>query len=163
MGAMIKDSTTLDVIALLNRRFHADELPEMVELQKEFSVFSSKHSLHHSFALLGLVPCDRLERERWYKFLELLRTYPSDIGKLNGHDRIVKAFKDNLAPGKALPIAIVCHAAAEDPRVIVSRGRPAIFSLDDYVLISIPTTPGRVARRQAADAAKARRSKKTGK
>ena len=45
MGALIKDSTTLDILVQLNKRFDADALHEMVVLQKEFGVFSSRHTL----------------------------------------------------------------------------------------------------------------------
>ncbi|MGJ4904313.1 hypothetical protein ACQR10_27935 [Bradyrhizobium sp. HKCCYLRH2060] len=144
----------------LNKRFDADALPEMVELQREFGVFSLRHSLQQSFALLGIVPADWSERRRWYKFLEFLKTYPSDIASVNGHDRVIQAFKDDLECEKPLPVSIVCHSAAEDPRVTVSEGRPIVFSLDKHVIISIPTTPGREARKQAAETARARRVEK---
>src|SRR5882757_1332078 len=96
MGNLIKDSTTLDILVQLNKRFDSDALPEMVSLQKEFKVFSNKHSLQQSFALLGIVPTDWSERKRWYKFLEYLREYPSDLPGVNGHNRVIKAFKDGL-------------------------------------------------------------------
>jgi len=161
MGALIKDSTTLDILVQLNKRFDADALHEMVMLQKEFEVFSSKHTLHHSFALLGIVPAEWSERKRWYKFLDHLKTYASDLPNVNGHDRVVKAFKDNLEAENPLPISIRCHSAAEEPEVTVANGRPVVFSLDTHVIVSIPTTPGREVRRQAAEAAKKRRVAKT--
>jgi hypothetical protein len=161
MGALIKDSTTLDILVQLNKRFDADALHEMVILQKEFGVFSSKHTLHHSFAVLGIVPADWSERKRWYRFLDHLKTYKSDLPNVNGHDRVVKAFKDDLEADHPLPVSIRCHSAAEDPRVTVSQGRPVIFSLDTHVIVSIPTTPGREARKQAAEMAKQRRASKS--
>ncbi len=161
MGAMIKDSTTLDILVQLNKRFDADALHEMIVLQKEFGVFSSRHTLHHSFALLSIVPVEWSERQRWYKFLEHLKTYPSDMPNVNGHDRIVKAFKDGLEADNPLPISIRCHSAADEPKVTVSQGRPAVFSLDTHTIVSIPTTPRREARRQAAETAKKRRVAKT--
>jgi len=157
MGAMIKDSTTLDILVQLNKRFDADALSEMVELQKEFGVFSSNHSLQQSFALLGIVPTEWSERKRWYKFLEHLKTYPSDLTSVNGHDRVIKAFKDGLEGAHPIPISIVCHSAADNPKVTVTNGRPVIFTTDTHVLVSIPTTPGREARNQAAEAARNRR------
>jgi hypothetical protein len=45
--------------------------------------------------------------------------------------------------------------------VTVSQGRPVIFTMDTHVLVSIPTTPGREARQQAAEMAKQRRAAKT--
>jgi hypothetical protein len=158
MGALMKDSTTLDILVRLNRRFEAgDAICEMVALQREFNVFSQSHSLQHSFALLGLVPIDWSERKRWYKFLDYLRTYESDLPGVNGHDRVIKAIADDLASEDPIPVTIKCHSAAEDPRVFVFRGMPIIFSLDEHVVISIPTTPGRTARQQAAAAAQQRR------
>ncbi|WP_240535654.1 hypothetical protein [Bradyrhizobium sp. STM 3809] len=163
MGLMIKDSTTLDILVQLNRRFESEALPEMVELQREFGVFSLQHALQQSFALLGIVPQDWTERRRWYRFLEHLRTYPSDIAGVNGHDRVIRAFKDDLESEKPLPVSIVCHSAAEDPRVTVSKGRPVVFSLETHVIVSIPTTPGREARQNIAEEARARRVQKRGK
>ena len=58
MGDAMKDSTTIDIIVQLNNRFDAEWLPEMIELQREFKVFSPKHSLRQSLALLGIVPTD---------------------------------------------------------------------------------------------------------
>src|SRR3954454_3128765 len=163
MGAMIKDSTTLDIVVQLNRRFDAEALTEMVELQREFGVFSLKHSLQQSFALLGIVPADWSERRRWYKFLDFLKTYPSDIANVNGHDRVIQAFKDDLESEKPMPVSIVCHSAVEDNRVTVSEGRPIVFSMDTHVIVSIPTTPGREARKQAAETARSRRVEKRAK
>ena len=160
MGSMIKDSTTLEILVQLNKRFDAESLPEMVELQKEFGVFSSRHSLQHSFALLGIVPTDWSERKRWYKFIEYLKTYPSDLPNVDGQDRVIKAFKDGLEVEKPIPISIKCHSAAEDPRVFVEKGRPVVFTLETHLIVSIPTTPGREVRKHAAEVAKERRAAK---
>ncbi len=159
VGALMKDSTTLDILVQLNRRFEAgDAIAEMIELQKEFNVFSPERSLRHSFALLGLVPIDWLERKRWYRFLDYLRTYGSDRAGVDGHMRVMQAFIEDLGAEKPLPITIRCHDAREDPRVIVYTGRPVIFSLDDHCVISIPTTPGRRVREEAAATARRRRA-----
>jgi hypothetical protein len=161
MGFMIKDSTTLEIIVQLNKRFDKDSIAEMVALQKEFKIFATGHDLKQSFAVLGIVPADLSERNRWYKFLDYLKTYPSDLTKVNGHDRVVKAFKDTLAATPAMPLSIICHPAKEDPRVVVSKGRPVIYSTDTHVLISIPTTPSKEVRQKAANMAKARRAAKS--
>src|SRR5882757_7671559 len=121
MGALLKDITTVDVLVQLNKRFVGDALPEMLALQKEFLVFSPEHSLQQSFALLGIVPSDWPERKRWYNFLEHLKTYPSDLAEVNGHDRVVKAFKDGLETAQPIPMVIQCHAASEDPKVTVTE------------------------------------------
>jgi hypothetical protein len=160
MGARIKDSTTLDILVQLNKRFDVEMVSEMAALQKEFKVFSGKHSLRQSFALLGLVPAEASERARWYSFLDFLKTYKSDLKGVNGHDRVVKLFKNNLESSHPLPVHVTCHAAADDAHVKVSQGHPLIFSLEQYAVLSIPTTPGRVARQQAADTAKKRRAGK---
>jgi hypothetical protein len=160
MGARIKDSTTSDVLVLLNKRFDRETLGEMVALQREFKIFSAKHSLRQSFALLGIVPVESSERARWYSFLDFLKTYKSDLKGVNGHDRVVKMFKNNFESAHPLPVHVTCHAAADDAHVKVSQGQPIIFSLEKYVVLSIPTTPGRVARQRAADTAKKRRAAK---
>jgi hypothetical protein len=160
MGSMMKDSATLEILVQLNKRFDDESLPEMIELQKEFEVFSNKHSLAHSFALLGIVPTEWSERKRWYKFLEYLKSYPSDLPEVNGHDRVIKAFKDGLETENPIPISIKCHSAAEDPRVTVAEGRPVVFTLETHLIVSIPTTPGREVRREAAESAKKRRAGK---
>jgi hypothetical protein len=73
---------------------------------------------------------------------------------------VIKAFKDGLEVEKLIPISIKCHSAAEDPRVTVANGRPVVFTLETHLIVSIPTTPGREVRRQAAEVAKKRRAAK---
>lgn len=166
MGMVIQDNTTLDILALLNKRFGPAAITEMVALQKEFAIFSSQHSLEDSFTLLGIVPCEKSERDRWYSFLDSLKKYKSDLPNVNGYNRVIKAFEDALTvvpfpPIPKLPVFVGVHAMDDDDRVTVSEGRPLIFSVQPYVILSIPTKPGRVARQQAADAAKKRRAAKT--
>jgi hypothetical protein len=161
MGRAIQDTTTSDMVYLLNKRFGIDGIAEMRVLQKEFQVFAAEHSLQHSFGLLGITPCAANERERWYKFLELLKTYPSDILKVNGHDRVVKAYKDNLESTEPQTVFIDLHLKAKEDRVTVSQGQPIIYSLLWYLVISIPVTPGRVIRQEAAEAARKRRAAKS--
>jgi hypothetical protein len=166
MGLAIHDSTTLDVLSQLNRRFGPDEIKEMVALQTEFTIFSPQRKLEDSFALLGIMPCDQTERHRWFAFLKTLKGYKSDLPNVNGYDRVVKAYQDALKavlfpPIPKLPVYVDVHAMDDDDRVTVTEGRPLIFSVQPYVILSIPTKPGRVARQQAADAAKKRRAAKT--
>lgn len=161
MGAMINDSTTYEILVLLNTRLGpGDAIVEMVALQKEFNVFSPKHSLRESFSLLNIVPADRVERGRWLKFLDHLKTYTSDKAGVNGHDRIVSAIRSDLQSAQPLPVCFKAHSAKADPRVTVTQGTPLIFSEDQYVVISIPTTPRRQARQQAAERARVRRASK---
>jgi len=113
----------------------------MIALQKEFKVFSAKHDLKQSLALLGIVPTDELERKRWYFFLDKLKTYKSDVPDVTGHDRAIKAVQKNLEAKTPMPIAVTCHLAAEDANVKVSQGKPHVYSSVDHLVISIPTTP----------------------
>ena len=167
MGLVIMDSTTLDVLSKLNKRFGPDDIEEMVALQKEFNIFTSDHLLEDSFKLLDIVPCDRLERDRWFKFLGMLKDYESDLPDVNGYNRVILAFEQALTvtphipPRPALPVFVDVHAMAKDPRVtFLLEGFPLIFSVQPYRILSIPTKPGRVARQEAADAAKERRAEK---
>lgn len=146
MGLLIDDSTSQEMLCQLNVRFEpGDKLEEMVVLQKEFHVFSEAHSLRQSFGLLGIDPGDRLERRRWRKFLdETLEKYTSDIDGMNGHNRIVRALEDDLSSEAPLPVYFICHLMRDDPRVTVTQTTPLIFSLREYVVISIPTRPRRV-------------------
>ncbi len=141
MGDFIKDSTTSDILVQLNRRFDAEHLPEMIALQKEFKVFSAKHSLRQSFALLGIVPADASERQGWYHFLDQLHKYKSDLPNVSGHDRWVKAIQKNLESATPLPLAMAAHAASDDLSLRVTQGKPLIYSSDDHIIISVPTTP----------------------
>jgi hypothetical protein len=141
MGDYIKDSTTSDMLVQLNRRFDAEHLPEMIALQKEFKVFSTKHTLRQSFALLGIVPADASERQGWYKFLDQLHKYKSDQADVTGHDRWVKVIQKNLESASPRPLATTAHAATDDLSLKVTDGKPLVFSADDHIIVSVPTTP----------------------
>jgi hypothetical protein len=165
---MIQDDTTLDVLAKLNRRFGPGGIKEMVELQKEFKIFSFDHTLEDSFRLLGIVPCDRVERDRWFKFLGKLKDYKSDVPKLTGYQRVIAAFEQALIPVLQIPVGVVnpplhvtVHPMKEDQRVTFAmQGHPLIFTTQSYRILSIPTKPASEAKHEAATAAKARRAKK---
>jgi|HubBroStandDraft_5_1064220.scaffolds.fasta_scaffold59470_3 hypothetical protein len=167
MGLAIEDDTTLDVLAMLNKRFGPSVIKDMIALQKEFGIFNTDHPLQDSFRLLGIEPCDRVERERWYHFLNKLKKYPSDVPELNGYQRVIVAFEQALLPPppfpprSPLPVFVTVHKMSDDPRVTFDfkGGRPLIFSVQTYRILSIPTKPGRIARQEAAAAAKARRAK----
>ena len=154
MGDFINDSTTSDILVQMSTRFDAEHLPEMIELQREFKVFSAKHSLRQSFALLGIVPADAKERQGWYRFLDFLNKYKSDLPNVSGHDRMVKAIQRNLESKTPLPMTMICHAAVDDLSLKVTQGKPLIYSSDDHIVISIPTTPRGRARPRAAKSKK---------
>lgn len=155
MGAVIQDSSSQEVLYQLNARFEPGEaLEETVALQREFHIFSEAHSLRQSFALLNIGPAEWSQRRRWYRFLEEnLRTYPSDLAGVDGHDKIVRALQEDLASQRPLPVYFTCHLARDQRGVVVTQDRPLVFSLTEYVVISIPTTPRRLARVQPAGSA----------
>jgi hypothetical protein len=154
MGDYIKDSTTSDILVQLNKRFDADGLPEMIALQKEFKVFSAKHSLRQSFTLLGIVPADASERQGWFYFLDQLHKYKSDLPNVTGHDRWVKVIQKNLESAKPVPLATAAHASADDLSLKVTQGKPLVYSSDDHIIVSVPTTPRGQAKPKAAKSKK---------
>ena len=142
MGGITRDDTVAEIQYQMNSRFAPGEpLREMVAIQKEIRIFSENYSLRQAYRLLHIVPHDFRERERWFKYLDLLKRFPSDQIGVNGHDRIVKARQENLESDVPLPMFIQTHLAADEHRVTVSRGRPIPHDMQDYVVISIPTVP----------------------
>jgi hypothetical protein len=83
-----------------------------------------------------------------------------DLQGVNGHDRVVKALADAFEAAQPSPVYFIVHQASEDDRIVVTSGRPIIFSLVNYSIVSIPTTPSRVARERAATTARKRRAEK---
>ena len=140
MGFMVSNSATRDVIAQINERFEAGEaIEEMVALQREFKIFSPEHSLYDSWLLLNIKASDPPERARVESSEQnTLRTVPSDLDGVNGHDRLVRAYQENLELSKPLAMHYVQHLAKEDPRVLVFTGRGPLFSVLDHVITSIP-------------------------
>ncbi len=162
MGGMIKDTTTSDVMHQLNTRLGAgDAIQEMAGVHKEFGVFSKTSSLQKAYRTLHIVPADFKERSRWYKFLDSLSSYDSDQPGVNGHDRILNAYRDNLESKKPLPIYTTTHRMADDKRVLVSTGQPVVHENQDYLVVSIPTVPrGETPPAEVAAAAKPKRAAK---
>jgi hypothetical protein len=146
MGMMVSDSATRDVVAQINARFEAGEaIQEMVALQREFKIFSPEHSLYDSWLLLNIKASDPRERGRWRSWADYIRTVPSDLEGVNGHDRLVRAYQENLESSQPLPMHYTQHLAAEDPRVLVFTGRGPLFSVLHHVITSIPIRPVAVA------------------
>jgi hypothetical protein len=144
MGAMVGDSATRDVIAQINARFEAGEaIREMVALQKEFKIFSPKHSLYDSWLLLNIKAADPKERRNWQKWAEVYmkKRVPSDLKGVNGHDRLVRAYQENLESSRPLPMFYKHHLAKDDPRVLVSREKGPLFSVVDHIITSVPIKP----------------------
>jgi len=158
MGSLVHDHTALHILVQINNRFGpGDPIEEMAALQKEFKVFSSKHTLHKSFALLNIAPPPGKERQRWYRYLGHLHTYPSDMPGVNGHDRVVRAAQKNLESANPLPMRLIVHSAKENRAVTVTVETPIIFSKQKYLVVSVPTRAGREVRKEIAETVRARR------
>jgi len=146
MGRSINDHDTLTVLGQLNFRFGAgDAIAEMAGLQKAFDVFSPDHDLRQAFSLLGIGPTDWKQKERWQRFLHVLKKYKSDKAGQSGHDRVVTALQENLQSKNPMPVFFTVHPAKQDEGIRVSVGRPVVFIEQDHLTISIPTTPDRKA------------------
>jgi hypothetical protein len=128
----------------VNRRFAlGGALQEMVTIQQEFHVFDSKISLRQAYRLLDIGPADFTERGYYFEFLDRLKEVPSDIDGMNGHDRIIKARKENLESSKPLPMYTKTHSVAENMGVTVTIGSPLPYPKEDHVIISVPFIPRR--------------------
>ena len=158
MGDITRDDTTAEILHQLNSRFAPGEpLREMVAIQKEFALYSDKYSLRQAARLTNVVPSDVTERHRWFAYLDLLKTYPSDQAGVNGHDRVRRARKENLESDAPLPMFVKTHLAADDDRVTVKVGRPVPHETQEYVIISIPTIPSAARDRASRGAERMRR------
>ena len=139
MGGLVEDKYVGSMEAELNARFApGDSLREMVALQREFGVFSGRHSLPSIAALLDLAPTDTKARRGWFTFLRNLKRVPSDVSKVNGHDRIVTALRKNLTSKSASPVYFTHHSSKTNPAVAIATGTPLIFSSKTYLVVSAP-------------------------
>lgn len=143
MGGFMKDVLVGGTLDDLNQRFGpVDGIKEMAALQKAFGVFSPQHSLKDSLALLNIGPVENWpERRGWYKYLDSLKTLPSDNGDQNAHDRIVGALKSHLESRDPLPVHFTAHSTAHNPGVLISPSKTALaYSTQDFLTISLPMT-----------------------
>ncbi len=149
MGLIIaRPDTVHHVLGKLNERFGPGEpLKEMTAIHQDHKIFSKNYSLKHAYRLLNIVPDDHKERDAWYKYLDHLKSYPSDQAGVTGHDRIVKARQENLESARPLPMHSTMHRSADDKRVLVSRGYPHPLDHQEYMIISHPVSPAGAARR----------------
>jgi hypothetical protein len=146
-GLVIRPQTPHEVLCQLNSRFAPGEaLQEMVANHSQFRVFAHNNSLVQIYKLLNIGPADYDERARYHSFLEHLRRVPSDVAGMDGHDRIVKARRDNLESSSPLPMYTTTHSAADDPRVTVTQGQPLPHDSRTYIIISTPASPPRPGR-----------------
>ncbi len=138
MGGFVADKSVPSIIAQLDSRFQGESLAEMVGLQKEFKIFSPRHTLASAAALLDLAP-EGKDRRGWFLFLNGLKKVPSDVTRLNGHDRIVSALKKNLDAKSPMQVHFTSHPATSNPGVIVTLERPFSYSRTEYLTVSAPT------------------------
>jgi len=144
MGRYLADIYVGGLLDQLNLRFGPNEaITEMLALQKEFDIFSDKHSLEHSFGLLNVAPVGSWANRRgWYRYLDSLRQRPSDRAGQNGHDRLISALKEHLEAGQPIPIHFSCHGSQKDERVRFVRRlkQTLVYSTQEFVTISLPVT-----------------------
>jgi hypothetical protein len=139
MGAFIADIAVPDVQTELNNRFAPGHpLEEMIAIQKEFDIFSHRHSLAHVSSLLNIAPRDSSQRRGWFRYLGHLKRVPSDEKGVNAHDRVVMTLKENLESNRPMPVFFVWHPETEQPELTVSRGNALVFSATHYIMISAP-------------------------
>jgi hypothetical protein len=147
MGAFVADGYVPLVQAQVNIRFSpGDALTEMIAFQKEFSLFSSKHTLMSSFSLLNIAPLGDTEREGFYRYVERLNRVGATVNDqpstLSGHDQIVASVQKNLLATSPKPVFFTYHPGGGKEGVVrVSTSTPLSFSPKEYLTISVPTLP----------------------
>jgi hypothetical protein len=162
MGGGLFDYLVEDVRGQLNKRFGpGDPIVEMAALQQEFQVFSRRHPLRRSSAVLDIGPSDTSQREKWYDYLDHLKTYESDAPGQDGHNRIRNALIQNLRQKKPLPVYFALHASAVGgEKVLVYMNQPVVFTRLIYLVVSVPMVPTQVSRPVIASAARTRRKRR---
>jgi hypothetical protein len=143
MGGFMKDSHVATVLDDMNHRFGPDDgVKEMAGLQKTFGVFSRKHSLKDSFGLLNIGPVENWpQRKGFYKYLDSLKTLPSDKDGQSAHDRLIDVLSTHLASPNPLPVHFTAHSTDEKPGLHVRKSHtPHPYSTQEYFTISFPTT-----------------------
>jgi hypothetical protein len=144
MGDFVKDNTVHEIQYQRNSRFRVGQpLQEMIQIQREFGLYSGKYSLAQASMILNIVPSDMDERRRMFMFLDKLKEYSSDMEGVSGHDRILKAYRDNLESDAPLPVHHTYHRYADNNGITVTRGRPIVYETQEYIIISLPTRPAR--------------------
>jgi hypothetical protein len=143
MGAIvIRPQTPHEVLCQLNCRFAPGAaLQEMIDSHTQFQIFAANNSLVQIYKLLNIGPAHHDERALYYQFLDFLRTVPSDVPGVTGHDRIIQARRDNLEHATPLPMYTTIHDAAVNPGVTVTQGQPLPHDPQTYIIISTPTRP----------------------
>lgn len=146
MGALVADGYVPNVQEQLNRRFIGEALEEMVKLQAEFKVFSSKHSLRDTAILLGIAPVEDKNRDGFLTYVDRLRKVGATVNgkatKLNGHDQIVASLRKNLESASPMPVNFTYHPSGGEKGTVEITTAPAFsFSRTQFLVISVPTVP----------------------
>lgn len=122
---------------------HYGGLDEMVELQKEFTIFKTGRSFRTSISVLNIGgSMNHDTKNRWYKTLDLLRKLKSNVPGMTGDKAIVAALIRNLSAKKPLPVYFTFHdstgAAGKGEVIITDRGQPLPYMKRDYLVVSFP-------------------------
>jgi hypothetical protein len=123
-----------------------DGIDELKSLQQAFQIFSDKHSLADSFAVLGLGGFwNPALKNKLYGYLDgLARERFAMNGSETGDagDRgIVTALQRNFELKIPYPVYFTSHNSDKDSRVLASHGKPLVYMEDDYLIISLPMIP----------------------
>jgi hypothetical protein len=119
-----------------------DGIIEMVELQREFKVFSGEHSLAASFAVLGLGGFwNTTLKNKLYRYLDEDLAHTQSETEEPGNQRVIRALQENLESRRPRPVYFTIHDSAVDRRVLVRTERPLVYMRSQYLTISLPMRP----------------------
>jgi len=143
---MLQDDIYIGILLQqLNLRFgpESDQIGEMVELQRKFTVFSPKHSFADSVLLLGLAGnWSAAIKNKWYQLLDSYRKVPSDRKAQSGDQRIVAVLMEDLASKPPSPVHFTAHDSRKNPRVTVRlKSSPIFYITSNFITISLPMKP----------------------
>jgi hypothetical protein len=123
-----------------------DGIDELKSLQDIFDIFSDRHLLADSFAVIGLGGFWNPElKNKFYKYLESLSRERfamngSETGEA-GDQGIVTALRKNFELDPPYPVYFTTHDFNDDPRVLACYRKPLVYMADQYLVISLPMTP----------------------
>lgn len=143
MGGLVEDAYVAGMLGALNLRFApGDGIKEMAALQKEFDIFSGKHSFRDVLRLLNIGPAENWSQRRgWYKYLESLDKMDSDKAGQKAGAKIVAALRKHLTSTAPAPVYFTAHSSGKNPNVVIKeRDKPLVYSTVEYLTISLPMT-----------------------
>jgi hypothetical protein len=125
--------------------WHSGGIAEIVALQKEFEIFRDGRPFLQSAALLGLTgPHGGPGKDRWLEYLLKLPRMESDMGGVNGDQRIVRAIAENLRRDTQLPCFMrVYDGRTREPGLVTVAEEHPLFYLESvaFLTISLPVRP----------------------